>query len=122
VSLSNVGSNAVVPNRRCAATMAAMPAGLGSSLKRTSPPPFTWLSIKPGASHPPFGRMRVGMVAGNSLLRTMLAIREPSITTAQPWRTVVPSKTVSAATACRRRFAATRSLRIDTRKLNATER
>ena len=65
VSLSSVGSIAVVPNRRCAAAMAAIPRGLGSSLNSTSPPPFTWVSMNPGTSQAPGGKGRLEIAAGN---------------------------------------------------------
>ena len=96
-----VGSSAVVPNRRWAATMAVMPSGLGSSLNRTSPPPFTWTSMNPGASQAPSGSRRTGMFLGNSRSGTIAAMRSPSITTARSCRTDSPSKRVSAASACR---------------------
>ena len=70
VSLSNVGSNAVVPNCLRAAAIVAMPSGRGSSLNRTSPPPLTWVSMNPGASHAPRGIWRVGIVDDNSLAGT----------------------------------------------------
>jgi hypothetical protein len=101
VSLISVGSSAVVPNRRWAATMAPIPSGVGASLNRTSPPPFTWTSMKPGASHAPSGKVRTGIAVGNSRLAAMPLMRSPSITTAQSWCKAVPSKTVPASTACR---------------------
>ena len=99
VSVISVGSSAVVPNFRCAATMAAMPSGVGSSLNRTSPPPLTCTSMNPGASHAPSGSVRVGIPAGTSPRAMTPAMRAPSITTAQSRCTVSPSKTVPASTA-----------------------
>ena len=64
VSLIRVGRNDVVPNRRCAAAMVRMPSAVGASLNSTSPPPLTCMSMKPGASQTPSGKVRVGIVAG----------------------------------------------------------
>jgi hypothetical protein len=99
VSLSSVGSIAVVPNRRCAAAMAAIPRGLGSSLNSTSPPPFTCVSMNPGTNQAPAGKWRWGIAAGSSLRCMTPRMRESSTTTAQSWRRTVPSKTWSAETA-----------------------
>ena len=52
-SLIRVGRKPVVPKRRCAAPIAAMASGEGSSLNSTPPPPLTWVSMKPGSSRPP---------------------------------------------------------------------
>ena len=41
VSLIKVGINAVVPKRRCAATMVRIVSAVGASLNNTSPPPLT---------------------------------------------------------------------------------
>jgi hypothetical protein len=41
----------VVPKRRCAAPIAAIPATVGDSLNSTPPPPLTWVSMKPGKQH-----------------------------------------------------------------------
>jgi hypothetical protein len=70
-------------------------------LNKTSPPPFTWTSMNPGASHALSGKVRIGIGAGNSRLAAMPQMRWPSITTAQSWCKAVPSKTVLANTACR---------------------
>ena len=66
VSLIRVGSKPVVPKRRCAAAIAAMPSGVGRSLNSTSPPPLTCVSMNPGASHAPGGIARSGMPGGRS--------------------------------------------------------
>src|ERR1700748_1724664 len=60
VSLSSVGRIAVVPNRRCAAAMAAIPRGLGSALNSTSPPPVTCVSRNPGTNPNACRQMAVG--------------------------------------------------------------
>ena len=54
-SVISVGSRPVVPNRRCAAAIAAIDSAVGASLNSTSPPPLTWRSTKPGASQAPSG-------------------------------------------------------------------
>ena len=100
VSLIKVGSSDVVPKRRWAATMRAIPVGVGSSLNSTSPPPFTWMSTKPGASQVPAGRVCTGIAKGNSRRGAIATIRSSSTTTAL-WRsTASPSKMWSAAIAC----------------------
>jgi hypothetical protein len=101
VSLIRVGSSAVVPKRRCAATMAAMPSRVGVSLNKTSPPPLTWTSIKPGASQAPFGTCSTDKLPGKSLAGTRALILLRSMMTAWSRCRAAPSKTVSAATAYR---------------------
>ena len=96
----NVGISEVVPKCRCALTIAAMPSGVGASLNSTSPPPFTWVSMNPGASHAPIGIWRTGIDVGSEPFGTMPAIQEPSITTAHPSCSRVPPKTLRAPTAC----------------------
>ena len=56
---------------------------------------------EPGASHAPSGKVRIGIAAGNSRLRSDARMQAPSITTAQSWCKAAPSKTVPASTACR---------------------
>ena len=101
VSLISVGSSAVVPKLRCARTMAAMPSGVGSSLNSTSPPPFTWMSMKPGASQAPSGKAsrrycRRATQPGAEAPRCAIP-RSPRRNHAAGRE---PSKTVPAATAC----------------------
>ena len=66
VSLISVGRSAVVPNLRCAAAIVRMASGVGASFNNTSPPPLTWMSMKPGASQALRGSSRTGTVAGTS--------------------------------------------------------
>ena len=101
VSLIRVGSRVVVPNLQCARTMAAIPSGVGSSLNSTSPPPFTWISTKPGASQVPSGRACIGTAEGKSDRGRRAAMWHPSIKTAQSCCRREPSKTVPAITAYR---------------------
>ena len=101
VSLMKVGRKPVVPNLRCAAAIAVMLAGVGASLNSTSPPPLTCRSMKPGASQAPSGSVRTVMAGGKSDRGTMPATCPSSITTAASRCTTMPSKTWSAATACR---------------------
>lgn len=54
-SLISVGRKPVVPNLRCASPMRRIVSTVGASLNSTSPPPLTWQSMKPGASHAPPG-------------------------------------------------------------------
>ena len=42
----SVGRKPVVPKRRCASPIARMASTVGSALKSTPPPPFTWVSMK----------------------------------------------------------------------------
>src|SRR5215510_8922274 len=100
VSVISVGKSAVVPKRRCAAAMARIPSGVGLSLKRASPPPFTCTSINPGVSQAPFGRTRLGTPAGTSPCGTTAKICGPSTITAAWCTTVAPSNTCSATIAC----------------------
>jgi hypothetical protein len=65
-SVISVGSSDVVPNlcmRRCDGGNRLR---VGSSLNSTSPPPFTWVSMKPGASQAPSGRLWTGASPGTS--------------------------------------------------------
>ena len=52
-SLISVGRKPVVPKRRCAAPMARMESGFGSSLNSTPPPPLTCTSMNPGSKQLP---------------------------------------------------------------------
>ena len=49
LSVIKVGSNPVVPNRRCALAMRAIVSTLGASLNINPPPPLTCASMNPGA-------------------------------------------------------------------------
>jgi len=53
-----------------AAAIAQTPSKVGSSLKSTSPPPFTCRSMNPGARHAPSGKTWTDMVRGTSALGT----------------------------------------------------
>ena len=98
VSVMNVGRSAVVPNFRWAPAIVMMVSGVGKSLKRISPPPLTWRSMKPGASQRRQGDD--GTSAGSSDCGSKDFISDPSMRTNAFSCLVEPSKTWSAATAC----------------------
>ena len=101
VSVMSVGRSEVVPNLRCAAAIAAIPSTVGSPLKRTSPPPFTWQSMKPGRAKRHPAAQWPAISGGNSRRGIKRKIFAPSITTAQSRRHSSPSKTVEATAAWR---------------------
>ena len=57
------------PRRSCGSRF-----GVGASLNNTSPPPLTWMSIKPGASQAFSGRSRTGIALGSSPRGTIAAM------------------------------------------------
>jgi hypothetical protein len=65
----------------------------------TAPPQITCVSMNPGTSQAPRGKRWLGIAAGSSFRFVRARMREASITTAQSWRSLVPSKTWSAAIA-----------------------
>ena len=83
----------------CAAAIERMASGVGSSLNNMSPPPLTWISIKPGVSHAFAAKSTQEVVLDSSERGTTAAIVSPSITTALSLRSATPSKMRRAATA-----------------------
>ena len=94
VSLISVGTNSLfqlpVSRNDCAETLR-----VGSSLNKTPPPPFTWTSINPGASHATFRQGPDGHrypASSRPYSCAMPQMHGPSITTAHSWCKAVPWK------------------------------
>ena len=102
-SLMSVGRNPVVPKRRCAWPISRMASTVGSALKSTPPPPFTWVSRKPGISRWPLRSWRTALRHRASSSATTSTIRLPSSSTARSSRMPVSPSTrpLTSATAIR---------------------
>src|SRR5512146_765838 len=91
VLVSNVGSQAPVPPRRCAAAMAMSASGLGSLLKRWPPPPLTCRSTNAGDAMQSL-HQHGAPSARDSVPSALAVIRPFSMRSAMPLRICSPSK------------------------------